>query len=107
MNRIVCFVAFFIMLLTFIIALNKDRESFHQITRISTQKLIDTPNPWDKTAQIMGSMQLSSSCRDLMDKYGKEPSEENFAQLLNCTSHPGESYYIRQLLSVLKSGVMS
>jgi hypothetical protein len=76
-------------------------------TRYSKMKPWNKPsNPWDKTAQIMYSLQLPEECQKFLDEYGKNPSEDVYKKLLNCKFPAGERYYLKKLGTVLQSGVL-
>jgi|LauGreDrversion4_2_1035121.scaffolds.fasta_scaffold19433_3 hypothetical protein len=54
-------------------------------------------NPWKQFASTFNIMQLPNDCQKILDLYSKEPTEENYAKLLNCNMRPEEYSKIKAI----------
>lgn len=92
--------AIVILVIALILATTGSRDEFYRFQTIDQSQYrlqgIDQ-NPWKQFASTFNIMQLPKDCQNIMDLYSAQPTEENYAKLLNCNTSPEEASKIKTI----------
>ena len=97
--------ALLIVVLALILTTTNSRDEYYRFQTVDQSQYplqgVDQ-NPWKQFASTFNIMQLPKDCKKIMDLYSAQPTEENFAKLLNCNTSPEERSKIRTIIGTFQ-----